>query len=78
MIKLGTYRHFKGTLYEVLGVITHSETLETLVTYRAKCSPYLNQVNPQNIKVWGRPIDMFNDTVIVNKCKVKRFEYIGG
>lgn len=29
------YRHFKGNLYEVLHLATHSETRESYVVYRA-------------------------------------------
>jgi hypothetical protein len=31
----GTYRHYKGALYEVVDVARHSETEEWLVVYRA-------------------------------------------
>lgn len=34
-IKPGRWRHFKGREYEVLGVASHSETLEPMVVYRA-------------------------------------------
>ncbi len=34
-IKPGIYRHFKGNRYEVLGIASHSETLEPMVVYRA-------------------------------------------
>ena len=34
-LKKGRYRHFKGMEYELLGVATHSETLEPMVVYRA-------------------------------------------
>lgn len=34
-IKTGKYRHFKGMEYEVLGIASHSETLEPMVVYRA-------------------------------------------
>ena len=30
-IRPGKYRHFKGKEYEVLGLATHSETLEPMV-----------------------------------------------
>ena len=32
-IKPGKYRHFKGKEYEVIGVATHSESLEPMVVY---------------------------------------------
>jgi hypothetical protein len=35
MIKLGKYKHYKGNLYEVVGVAHHSKTLEDMVVYRA-------------------------------------------
>ncbi len=34
-LKPGKYRHFKGGEYELLGLATHSETLEPMVVYRA-------------------------------------------
>lgn len=45
------YRHFKGGLYTVLGVATHSETLEEMVVYR----------NEADGSVWVRPKVMFLD-----------------
>lgn len=34
-LKPGIYRHFKGNLYELVGIARHSETLEPMVVYRA-------------------------------------------
>jgi len=34
-LKLGTYEHYKGNKYQVLGVVFHSETLEEFVLYKA-------------------------------------------
>ena len=33
--KKGIYRHYKGNLYELMELATHSETLEKMVVYRA-------------------------------------------
>ena len=53
-IKPGKYRHFKGNLYEVIGVASHSETLEPMVIYRAL---YGEQ------GLWVRPAAMWNEIV---------------
>lgn len=53
-IQKGIYRHFKGNLYEVIGVGKHSETLEEMVVYRALYGEY---------GLWVRPAAMWNETV---------------
>ncbi|MDF2379208.1 MAG: DUF1653 domain-containing protein [Candidatus Gracilibacteria bacterium] len=35
MIPLGTYKHYKGQLYEVIGIGLHTETREKMVIYKA-------------------------------------------
>lgn len=54
----GTYRHFKGNLYEVLGVAKHSESEEEFVVYRALYGEG---------GLWVRPLAMFNSEVDRNK-----------
>lgn len=66
-IKPGKYRHFKGNLYEVIGLAKHSETEDEFVVYRAL---YGNQ------DLWIRPKAMFFETILHNGNKVSRFEYI--
>lgn len=53
-IKPGKYRHFKGKLYEVIGVASHSETLEPMVVYRALYG---------DEGLWVRPASMWSETV---------------
>jgi cyclomaltodextrinase / maltogenic alpha-amylase / neopullulanase len=68
-IKLGKYRHYKGNLYEVIGVARHSETLEELVIYRAL---YDSPEFGKNA-LWARPKKMFLEDVLVDGKKVPRF-----
>lgn len=68
MIRVGTYRHFKGRLYKVVMIAKHSETLEDYVVYQALYGEK---------GMWVRPLSMFEETVEINDTVVKRFEYIG-
>ena len=68
-IELGLYKHYKGNVYEVIGVAKHSETLEEMVVYKATY-----QAEGQNL--WVRPLKLFLETIIVNGQSVKRFEKI--
>jgi len=61
----GIYRHYKGLLYEVLGVARHSETEAPLVVYRALYGEY---------GLWVRPLEMFTERVDVQGEQVARFE----
>ncbi|HEX2585231.1 MAG TPA: DUF1653 domain-containing protein [Steroidobacteraceae bacterium] len=66
-IESGRYRHHKGGEYEVLGVVRHSETLESMVLYR----PLYN-----NTGLWVRPFSMFVEEIEVNGKKQRRFEKV--
>ena len=63
----GIYRHYKGSLYQVLHTAQHSETEESLVVYRCLYGEY---------GVWVRPFTMFAETVTVDGKQVPRFELI--
>ncbi len=63
----GRYRHYKGGLYDVLGVSRHSETLEPLVVYR----PLYNDSG-----WWVRPHAMFVGTLSVDGREVQRFAWV--
>lgn len=71
-MKLGKYRHYKGKEYEVIGVATHSETLEELVVYKALYSIERKGKN----SLWVRPRGMFEEEVEVDGVVRKRFELI--
>lgn len=66
-LRPGIYRHYKGNLYEVIGTASHSETLETMVVYRALYGKY---------GLWVRPAAMFAEQVSVNGRQQPRFELI--
>lgn len=69
-MKLGKYKHYKGNLYEVIGVAKHSETMEEMVVYKA-----LYQKEGENL--WVRSKAMFLEDVEVGGSLVKRFKFIG-
>ena len=48
----GLYRHYKGMLYEVVGTVRHSESLEPMTLYRALYGEK---------GLWVRPAAMFNE-----------------
>lgn len=66
MIKIGTYKHFKGNFYEVIHIAKHSETEEFMVVYHPKN-------NPQDI--WIRPLAMFDEVIVRQGQQVKRFSF---
>lgn len=63
----GIYRHYKGSLYQVLHTAQHSETEETLVVYRCLYGEY---------GVWVRPLSMFSEIIMIDGKEVPRFELI--
>jgi len=63
----GRYRHFKGGLYEVVGVARHSETQEEMVVYRALYGEG---------GLWVRPKRMFLETVVHEGAVTPRFRRV--
>lgn len=47
----GKYRHFKGNLYQIVGIAHDSETMERVVVYRALYG---------NHELYVRPLSMWN------------------
>ena len=66
-IKKGKYRHFKGNVYEVIGIAKNSETLEDMVVYRS--------VKDEG-EIWVRPLSMWCELVSRNGESFPRFTYI--
>ena len=66
-LKPGRYRHFKGGEYEVIGVATHTETLEPMVVYRALYGEG---------GLWVQPLSMWMETVERDGYSGPRFVYI--
>ena len=66
-IAKGIYKHYKGSLYQVIEVATHSETQEELVVYRTLYGDY---------SMWVRPLGMFQELVSFEGEQVPRFRFI--
>ena len=66
-LELGLYKHFKGNIYEVIGLAKDHETLDLLVIYKAT-------YQQEGVNLWVRPLTMFMETVIVEGEERKRFE----
>jgi predicted house-cleaning noncanonical NTP pyrophosphatase (MazG superfamily) len=66
-LESGIYRHYKGGMYQVLGVACHSETLEFYVVYKP--------LNPHKGKpdIWVRPYSMFVESVTYKGATQPRF-----
>lgn len=65
-LKKGLYQHYKGSLYRVLDVATHSESQEELVIYQALYGEK---------GMWARPLTMFTETVLIDGTQTPRFAF---
>ena len=66
-LKPGIYRHFKGNLYELIGIARHSETLEPMVVYRALYGEG---------GLWVRPAAMWAEQVDRDGYHGPRFQFL--
>ena len=67
-LKPGKYRHFKGKEYLLIGVATHSETMEPMVVYQALYG---------DKGLWVRPAAMWTEQIERDGYTGPRFRYIG-
>ena len=68
MLNAGIYKHYKGNLYQVFHVATHSETREKVVVYQCLYDDY---------SIWVRPYEMFCEQVTLENGQVQaRFEFL--
>lgn len=66
-LPLGLYRHYKGNLYQVIGLSRHSETMDELVVYQALYGDY---------SLWVRPLHIFLEPVEIDYETIPRFKFI--
>ncbi len=67
MLKIGKYQHFKGNFYQVLHIARHSETEEFHVVYQPQYG---------DRDIWIRPLSMFDETIVRDGKKIKRFSFV--
>lgn len=68
MLKAGIYKHYKGNLYQVFHVATHSETREKVVVYQCLYGDY---------SLWVRPYEMFCEQVTLENGQIQpRFDFL--
>lgn len=68
LVRLGIYQHYKGPLYQVMGICRHTETEDELVYYRSLYGGF---------ECWVRPLGMFFETVEHGGRTLPRFTFVG-
>lgn len=63
----GIYRHYKGNLYRVYAIATHTETGDHLVCYQSLYGDFGN---------WARPLEMFTGQLEHEGKIVNRFTFV--
>lgn len=68
-ISKGKYQHYKGSFYQVIDTVIHSEDETVLVLYK----PLYGEG-----RLWVRPYDMFIEIVDTPNGKIPRFKLVEG
>lgn len=71
-MKLGKYKHYKGNVYEVIGVGLNSDTYEKIVVYRGM----YNSEEFGNNPLWVKNLAEFLVNVEWEGKVVPRFKYL--
>lgn len=70
------YKHYKGKLYEVIGVCYHTENEERCVLYKALYDTDLSKEEYGDEPLFVRPYTMFFEEVEIDGKKFPRFKFI--
>lgn len=71
-MKLGKYKHYKGNVYEVIGVGRDSDSHERMVIYRAT----YDSKEFGDKAFWVKSLNGFSQNVELNGETVSRFKYL--
>jgi hypothetical protein len=71
-IRTGKYKHYRGNLYQVIGMAKHGETLEEMVLYR----PLSKGRGTEEATLLVRPAELFEEKVEIEGKTVPRFKYL--
>jgi hypothetical protein len=79
----GKYKHYKGDVYEVLGIAMYESTLKPVVVYKPIGKVSADFLSQYDARFWARPLDDFNDQVEIGEFdegtyqQVPRFARVG-
>lgn len=72
-IRPGKYKHYRGSLYQVIGTAKHGETMEEMVLYK----PFSEAGELDEASLLVRPAELFEEKIKLEGKTVPRFKYLG-